>query len=103
LATISSDSALGAAFAAARAEVPDMADDPTLATNPLRVRRLEECDGAIAKWISEHTQKEVLDQFEDLLELKGYKFATNYAHRSWNWLASLEDAALRADEFDQAE
>mgnify|MGYP000022017939 CR=1 FL=1 len=43
---------------------PDMADDPTLATNPLRVKRLEECDGAIAKWISEHTQKEVLDQFE---------------------------------------
>jgi crotonobetainyl-CoA:carnitine CoA-transferase CaiB-like acyl-CoA transferase len=41
----------------------DLADDPTLATNPQRVKRLEECDGAIAKWISEHTQKEVLDHF----------------------------------------
>ncbi|MEO5695302.1 MAG: CoA transferase [Usitatibacter sp.] len=43
---------------------PDMADDPTLATNPLRVKRLDECDGAIAGWIAQHTQQEVLDQFE---------------------------------------
>jgi crotonobetainyl-CoA:carnitine CoA-transferase CaiB-like acyl-CoA transferase len=42
----------------------DMADDPTLQTNPDRVKRLEECDGAIAKWCSEHTLEEVLDQFE---------------------------------------
>jgi len=42
----------------------DMADDPTLQTNPDRVKRLDECDGAIAKWISEHTQEEVLAQFE---------------------------------------
>jgi crotonobetainyl-CoA:carnitine CoA-transferase CaiB-like acyl-CoA transferase len=41
----------------------DLADDPTLATNPLRVKRLEECDSAIAKWIGEHTQEEVLDHF----------------------------------------
>lgn len=41
----------------------DLADDPNLATNPLRVKRLEECDGAIAGWIAEHTQKEVLDHF----------------------------------------
>ena len=42
----------------------DMADDPTLQTNPDRVKRLEECDGAIAKWCSEHTLDEVLAQFE---------------------------------------
>lgn len=42
----------------------DMAEDPTLQTNPDRVKRLEECDGAIAKWIAEHTQEEVLAQFE---------------------------------------
>ncbi len=42
----------------------DMADDPTLATNPGRVKRLEECDGVIAKWIAEHTLEEVLGQFE---------------------------------------
>jgi crotonobetainyl-CoA:carnitine CoA-transferase CaiB-like acyl-CoA transferase len=41
----------------------DLADDPDLATNPQRVKRLEECDGAIAKWISEHTQDEVLNRF----------------------------------------
>ena len=42
----------------------DMADDPSLQTNPGRVKRLEECDGAIAKWVSEHTLDEVLKQFE---------------------------------------
>lgn len=42
----------------------DMADDPTLQTNPDRVKRLEECDGAIAKWVSEHTFDEVIRQFE---------------------------------------
>jgi crotonobetainyl-CoA:carnitine CoA-transferase CaiB-like acyl-CoA transferase len=41
----------------------DLADDPTLQTNPQRVKRLEECDGAIAKWISQHTQEEALAQF----------------------------------------
>jgi crotonobetainyl-CoA:carnitine CoA-transferase CaiB-like acyl-CoA transferase len=42
---------------------PDLADDPELATNPQRVKRIEECDGAIADWIRAHTQKEVLDRF----------------------------------------
>jgi crotonobetainyl-CoA:carnitine CoA-transferase CaiB-like acyl-CoA transferase len=42
----------------------DMADDPTLQTNPDRVKRLEECDGAIAKWCLQHTLDEVLAQFE---------------------------------------
>ena len=42
----------------------DMADDPTLQTNPDRVKRLDECDGAIAKWCLEHTLEEVLAQFE---------------------------------------
>ena len=39
----------------------DLADDPGLQTNPQRVKRIEECDGAIADWIGRHTQKEVLD------------------------------------------
>lgn len=42
----------------------DLADDPILQTNPGRVSRLEECDGAIAKWILEHTQEEALAQFQ---------------------------------------
>lgn len=41
----------------------DLADDPDLATNPQRVKRLEECDSAIREWIGAHTQKEVLDRF----------------------------------------
>ena len=42
----------------------DMADDPTLQTNPDRVKRLDECDSAIANWIARHTQDEVLRVFE---------------------------------------
>ncbi len=42
----------------------DLADDKTLHTNPGRVKRLEECDGAIAEWVLKHTQEEVLNQFE---------------------------------------
>ena len=43
----------------------DMADDPGLATNPQRVKRLEECDGVIAKWIAGHTLEETLQRFHD--------------------------------------
>lgn len=43
----------------------DLADDKTLHTNPGRVKRLEECDGAIAEWVLKHTQEEVLKQFEE--------------------------------------
>lgn len=42
---------------------PDLADDPDLATNPQRVKRIEECDSAIAEWVSERTQAEVLATF----------------------------------------
>jgi crotonobetainyl-CoA:carnitine CoA-transferase CaiB-like acyl-CoA transferase len=49
----------------------DMADDPTLQTNPLRVKRLEECDGAIAKWIGEHTQEEALQRFHEFEVVAG--------------------------------
>jgi crotonobetainyl-CoA:carnitine CoA-transferase CaiB-like acyl-CoA transferase len=42
---------------------PDLADDPGLATNPQRVGRIEECDGAIADWVAAHTQAEVLERF----------------------------------------
>ena len=43
---------------------PDLADDPGLATNPQRVKRIEECDGAIASWVAERTQEEVLAVFQ---------------------------------------
>ncbi|MDB5591329.1 CoA transferase [Enterovirga sp.] len=43
---------------------PDLADDPSLATNQLRVRRVEEIDGIMAEWIGRHTQAEVLDVLE---------------------------------------
>ncbi len=44
-------------------ERDDMAEDPMLATNPLRVKRMDECDGAIASWIGAHTHDEVLERF----------------------------------------
>lgn len=49
----------------------DLADDPMLQTNPQRVKRLEECDGAIAKWISEHTQEEALERFHEFEVVAG--------------------------------
>lgn len=42
---------------------PDLADNPDLATNPQRVKRIDECDGAIAAWVAERTQEEVLAVF----------------------------------------
>lgn len=42
---------------------PDLADDAELATNPQRVKRVEECDGAIAEWVSRHTGAEVMERF----------------------------------------
>jgi crotonobetainyl-CoA:carnitine CoA-transferase CaiB-like acyl-CoA transferase len=42
---------------------PDLADDPSLATNPQRVKRIEECDGAIASWVAQRTQEDVLATF----------------------------------------
>jgi crotonobetainyl-CoA:carnitine CoA-transferase CaiB-like acyl-CoA transferase len=44
---------------------PDLADDPGLATNPQRVARVEECDGAIAQWVRERTQAEALCVFQE--------------------------------------
>jgi len=41
----------------------DLANDPDLATNPQRVKRIEECDGAIAEWVARHTQEEALAKF----------------------------------------
>lgn len=43
----------------------DLADDPGLQTNPGRVKRLEECDGAIASWIAQHDLEYVLKRFEE--------------------------------------
>jgi len=42
---------------------PDWAEDPTLATNPQRFRRIDELDGGIADWIKQHDQAFVLDHF----------------------------------------
>ncbi|OWT66426.1 CoA transferase [Candidimonas nitroreducens] len=43
---------------------PDLAERPDLQTNPQRMLRLEECDGAVADWVREHDQEEVLKVFE---------------------------------------
>ncbi|MFZ2158089.1 MAG: CoA transferase [Bradyrhizobium sp.] len=43
---------------------PDLAEDPTLATNQMRVERIDEIDGIMADWIGRHTQAEVLAVFE---------------------------------------
>jgi len=43
----------------------DLASDPGLATNPQRLERVDELDGAIAKWVSEHTLEETMRQFNE--------------------------------------
>ena len=43
----------------------DLANDPDLATNPQRLQRVDELDGAIAKWIGEHTLDRVLQRFHE--------------------------------------
>lgn len=50
---------------------PDLADDPTLATNQQRVKRVDEIDAIVAEWIGRHTQKEVLDRFEEAQVVAG--------------------------------
>ncbi|MGF6637314.1 CaiB/BaiF CoA transferase family protein [Paraburkholderia sp. MM6662-R1] len=42
----------------------DLADRSDLQTNPQRMQKLEECDGAVADWVRQHTQAEGLDVFE---------------------------------------
>jgi crotonobetainyl-CoA:carnitine CoA-transferase CaiB-like acyl-CoA transferase len=48
-----------------------LADDPELATNPQRVRRIDECDGAIAEWVGRHTQADVLARFLEFQVVAG--------------------------------
>ncbi len=43
----------------------DLASDPTLATNPQRLERVDELDGAIAKWIGEHDLEQVMQRFNE--------------------------------------
>ncbi|MBI3042657.1 MAG: CoA transferase [Betaproteobacteria bacterium] len=43
----------------------DLANDPNLATNPQRLERVDELDGAIAKWVSAHTLEETLRRFNE--------------------------------------
>ena len=50
---------------------PDLADDPELATNQQRIRRVDELDGIVAEWVARHTQKEVLDVFEQAQVVAG--------------------------------
>lgn len=50
---------------------PDLADDPSLATNQLRAKRVDEIDGIMAEWIGRHTQAEVLDTLEEAQVVAG--------------------------------
>jgi crotonobetainyl-CoA:carnitine CoA-transferase CaiB-like acyl-CoA transferase len=43
----------------------DLASDPSLTTNPQRLQRVDELDGAIAKWIGKHTLDQVLQRFHE--------------------------------------
>lgn len=77
----------------------DMADDPTLATNPQRLKRLEECDSVIAGWIAGHTLEEALERFHEFDVVAGpiYDVAQIFddpqvKHR--RTLVELEDPAL---------
>jgi crotonobetainyl-CoA:carnitine CoA-transferase CaiB-like acyl-CoA transferase len=42
----------------------DLADRPDLQTNPQRMLKLEECDGAVADWVRGHDQADALKIFE---------------------------------------
>ena len=43
----------------------DLASDPGLATNPQRLQRVDELDGAIASWVAAHTLDDVMQRFND--------------------------------------
>ena len=45
---------------------PDWAEDPTLATNPQRFKRVDEIDNGIADWIRQHDQAHVLEHFHKI-------------------------------------
>jgi crotonobetainyl-CoA:carnitine CoA-transferase CaiB-like acyl-CoA transferase len=49
----------------------DMAEDPTLSTNKLRVLRMAEIDATIAQWVGERTCADVLKCFSDYDVLGG--------------------------------
>ncbi len=77
----------------------DFAEDPNLATNPQRLKRVDEIDGAIAKWVSEHTLEEVLRRFHEADAVAGpiYDVAQIFAdphvaHRAT--LVETEDPVL---------
>lgn len=77
----------------------DMADDPGLATNPLRCVRVDECDSVIAAWIAERTLEEVLQRFEECEVIAGpvcdVEQIVNDPHvRHRQTLASVSDPLL---------
>ncbi|PYE25479.1 crotonobetainyl-CoA:carnitine CoA-transferase CaiB-like acyl-CoA transferase [Paraburkholderia silvatlantica] len=77
----------------------DLADDPGLATNPQRVKRIEECDGAIADWVAQRTQEEVLAVFREAEVVAGpicdveQIFADPHVHERGT-LAKMQDPVL---------
>jgi crotonobetainyl-CoA:carnitine CoA-transferase CaiB-like acyl-CoA transferase len=77
----------------------DFANDPNLATNPQRLQRVDELDGAIAKWVSEHTLDETMQRFNEFDVVAGpiYDVAQIFAdpqvkHRGT--LVETEDPSL---------
>ena len=77
----------------------DFANDPDLATNPQRLRRVDELDGAIAQWVSEHTLEETMQRFNEFDVVAGpiYDIAQIFAdpqvkHRGT--LVETEDRVL---------
>jgi crotonobetainyl-CoA:carnitine CoA-transferase CaiB-like acyl-CoA transferase len=42
-------------------ERPDLRDDPDLATNPMRAKRMDEIDRVVAEWTGVRTRSEILD------------------------------------------
>jgi crotonobetainyl-CoA:carnitine CoA-transferase CaiB-like acyl-CoA transferase len=78
---------------------PDLAEDPGLATNPQRVMRIEECDGAIASWVAARTQAEVLAVFRAAEVVAGpicdveQIFADPHVHERGT-LATMQDPVL---------
>jgi crotonobetainyl-CoA:carnitine CoA-transferase CaiB-like acyl-CoA transferase len=78
---------------------PDLAEDPSLATNMDRIKRVEEIDGIVAEWIGRHTQQEVLAVFEEAKVVAGpildVEQLINDEHaKARNWFVRMPDEQL---------
>lgn len=77
----------------------DLAERPDMQTNPQRMQKLEECDGAVADWVRQHDQADVLKVFEEAGVVAGpvYDVAQLFADphvQARGTLVELDDPVL---------